>query len=116
MKKAIGITVHYDDQTTSKHAIADVILGLTSKGGGQSKYTYLNADDCPLHGAWKLVPAGSNQERGTSWDAFWACEERGCTNKPSKDWVETHPPDRGGSTPPPPTEAPSSDEFDDLPF
>ena len=77
-----------------------------------------------MPGAWRV-------EVGTGWHlkehqqavpAFWACyqemgEER-CINKPSREWVETHPPDRAGydasqvDTAPPPSDG----EFDDLPF
>jgi hypothetical protein len=122
MKKAIGITVHYDDQTTLKVPVEgfQIVVG----GGGQSRYDYLNADECPVHGPWKAVPAGISKNSGKHYNAFWTCDtdrdEPRCTNKPAREWVETHPasgtaPDQA-PTPEPPAAASSSGEFDDLPF
>ena len=109
MKRVIGITVHYDDQTTLKVPADGLQVVIGSQGGG-SKYTYINADECPIHGAWRAVPAGSKD--GRSWGAFWSCDvakgDPRCTNRPSKEWVETHPPERVLPEP--------EGEFDSLPF
>ena len=41
---------------------------------------------CPVHEvAWKLVPAGTSRKTGKPYNAFWACPERGCDEKPSYD-------------------------------
>jgi hypothetical protein len=38
---------------------------------------------CEVHDVdWKLVPAGTSQRTGKRYNAFWACPERGCDNKP----------------------------------
>jgi hypothetical protein len=110
MKKAIGITVHYDDQTTLKVPVEGFQVVVGNVAGG-SKYTYINADECPIHGPWRAVPAG--EKNGKTWSAFWSCDvQKGdprCTNRPSKEWVETHPPERVL----PDTTA---EDFDDLAF
>jgi len=122
VKNAIGITVHYDDQTTLKVPIAgfQIVIGEQQRPPA----TYLNADECPKHGKWRAVAAGTSAKSGKPYPAFWACDqeqgEARCTNKPSREWVETHPP--GGVGPdqaptPEPAEAPvSGTEFDSLPF
>lgn len=41
---------------------------------------------CPVHEQdWKLVPAGVSQKSGKRYNAFWACPERGCTERPPRD-------------------------------
>ena len=129
-KKLLGWTAHYDDGTQEKFRAEDMItliktLGLNGGGGG-GKYTYLNADECPVHGPWRAVPAGTSKSTGKPYPAFWACDqeqgEERCTNKPSREWVETHPPDKAGNDASQqaqePTAAPAqtASEFDDLPF
>ena len=115
MKKAIGITIHYDDQTIDKMAIDAVVNAVNEKPAGRSNTNWLNADECPIHGPWKLIPAGSNEVKGTKWVAFYTCDiEQGqirCSNKPSREWVETHPP-----TPPPAASSGGDENFDDLAF
>jgi len=38
---------------------------------------------CPIHNVeFKLVPAGVSQRTGKAYSAFYACPERGCTQKP----------------------------------
>jgi hypothetical protein len=102
-KTIIGysIVTHYDDKSTETTKIPGDRLVL-QVGGSQSKYTYINADECPVHGPWRAVPAGS--KNGKTWDAFWSCDvardDPRCTNRPSKEWVETHP----------------AEDFDSLPF
>lgn len=119
VKKAIGITIHYDDSSIDKVAIDTVVNAIAARPAGRSNVNWLNADECPIHGPWKLVPAGHNEAKGTQWRAFYTCDtEQGaprCTNKPAREWVETHPPEpppvsssAGGGSP--------SDDFDDLPF
>jgi len=130
-KKLLGWTAHYDDGTQEKFRAEDMItliktLGLNGGGGGGGRYTYINADECPTHGPWRAVPAGTSKSTGKPYPAFWACDqeqgEERCTNKPSRDWVETHPPDRAdddfSQKASEPTAAPaqSSSEFDDLPW
>jgi hypothetical protein len=117
-KRVIGytITTHYDDTSTSTMKMsveaAAALLSVTGRSGG-SKYTYINADECPVHGPWRAVPGGTTKD-GRDYGPFWGCDqEKGeprCTNKPHKDWVETHPPERA---------LPRRDDgaaFDDLPF
>ena len=130
-KKLLGWTAHYDDGTQEKFAADAMIsllktLGLNAGGGGGGRYNYLNADECPTHGPWRAVPAGTSKATGKPYPAFWACDqeqgEERCTNKPAREWVETHPPDRANNdssqVAPEPTAAPaqSASEFDDLPF
>lgn len=93
----------------------------------RGKYTYLNADECPVHGPWRAVPGGISKNTGKPYNAFWACDqekgEERCLNKPHADWVETHPADRAANDTTQedvvpkgykPTE--SAADFDDLPF
>jgi hypothetical protein len=45
----------------------------------------IDEERCPDHHAnWKLVPAGVSKTTGKSYDAFYACPERGCKSRPSK--------------------------------
>lgn len=39
---------------------------------------------CPVHGAMKVVPAGVSQRTGKPYQAFVACPERGCSEKPPR--------------------------------
>ena len=141
-KKLLGWTAHYDDGTQEKFRAEDLItliktLGLNGGGGG-GRYNYINADECPVHGPWRAVPAGISKNTGKPYPAFWACDqdqgEERCTNKPHRDWVETHPPDKAQNdwtqvdVAPSPTSTPSgapgpsggvsgnAGEYDDLPF
>jgi len=48
-------------------------------------------DYCPVHDvAWKLVPAGVSKTKFDDngnpkpYNAFWACPERGCNEKPGR--------------------------------
>lgn len=131
MPKPIGVTIHHDDQSTLKVPIGDLAAAFAAletayrgTGGRQSQYNYLNADACPEHGPWKAVPAGVSKNTGKSYDAFWTCDtEMGaprCKNKPSREWVETHPAGRNDASQvaPEPSGAPamSASDFDDLPF
>ena len=114
MSEVLGYTIvtHYADTTTqtTKLSAAQVTALVSVAGKPASKYTYINADECPLHGTWRAVPAGSKD--GRSWGAFWSCDvakgDPRCTNRPSKEWVETHPPERVLPEP--------EGEFDSLPF
>jgi len=55
-----------------------------------------NDGGCPTHEvAWKLVPAGVSKKTGRQYNAFWACPERGCDEKPS--WDDSAP--GGGDLP-----------------
>jgi hypothetical protein len=140
-KSAIGMTIHYDDGTVQKMPISVVVNILAENTGriagqpaGRGNANWLNADECPIHGPWKAIAAGSNQERGTTWQAFWTCDtaqgDERCTNKPAREWTETHPAARAAAgtdtdTPPPPNVAQGPDdantqpppgEFDSLEF
>jgi hypothetical protein len=110
------------------------VTSLAGKAAARGNANWLNADECPIHGKWKVVAAGSNQQKGTDWEAFWTCDvaqgDPRCTNKPARDWVDTHP--AGGAAdgmdtdaPPPPNVAqgsadaptqPPPGEFDSLDF
>lgn len=40
---------------------------------------------CPIHNSpWKFVPAGTAKATGKPYDAFWACETRGCDQRPPR--------------------------------
>lgn len=127
-KKLVGVSLikHYDDGSTeawqkvSAPAIGAILAaGLavaqsTQRSG--SKHVYENSDVCTAHNApWTVKEGGYNEERGTRWPAFWKCDGKDenddwCNHRPSKAWVETHPPDRAGN------DAESASDFDDLPF
>jgi hypothetical protein len=137
--KLVGVTLikNYDDGTTetwvkvAAPAIGAILAaGLAtapvgSRGTG-SKYVYENVDACSEHGtAWTVKEGGSNAERGTQWPAFWKCDakigDEWCNHRPSKAWVETHPPSRNDASQAPspePTATPAqvAGDFDDLPF
>ena len=134
-RKVTHVTVlkHFDDGSSEQMAkvnpatVASILAAglavMPTQQRAQGRYTYLNADRCPDHGAWKAVPAGVSKKTGKAYDAFYACDqdmgEERCTNKPSREWEQTHPPDRAGNdasqvdTAPGPAD---SSEFDDLPF
>jgi len=131
MTKPIGVTIHHEDGSTLKVPVSDLAAAFAAletayrgTGGGGGKYTYLNEDACPVHGPWKAIPAGVSKNTGRSYDAFWTCDtaqgEDRCTNKPSRDWIETHPAARGDASQATfePTTATAQDtgEYDDLPF
>lgn len=41
-------------------------------------------DGCPVHRvAWKVVPAGVSKSTGRPYEAFRACPERGCKERPA---------------------------------
>lgn len=40
--------------------------------------------ECPIHHTSKVVPAGYSERTGKSYDAFTACAERGCNEKPPR--------------------------------
>lgn len=40
---------------------------------------------CPIHNQpWKHVPAGIAKSTGKPYEAFWACQERGCDQRPPR--------------------------------
>jgi hypothetical protein len=61
---------------------------------------------CPEHGTSKVVPAGVSQKTGKPYNAFTACGEQGCDQKPP----------RGQSPSQPPPLPQGGEQFDDLPF
>ncbi len=134
-KKLVGVSLvkHYEDGSTEPwqkvpaaavSALLAAGLTVAQANQRQSRYTYLNADECPVHGPWKAIPSGTSKTTGRPYNAFWTCDtelgEERCTNKPSREWVETHPPERNDATQvaPEPTRAPTetAEQFDDLPF
>ena len=116
MSEIIGYTIvtHYADKSTqtTKMGAAQAAALASVAGRGGSKYNYINADECPTHGAWRAVPGGVTKD-GREYLAFWSCDtakdEPRCVNRPGKEWVETHPPDRA-------LPQTTSEDFDDLPF
>ena len=39
---------------------------------------------CPVHHVpWRTVPAGVSKRTGQAYEAFQACSERGCTQRPA---------------------------------
>ncbi len=124
MKSAIGLTIHYDDETTLKITIDKVVLTLSEKprGKGGGKYEYLEQDNCPTHGPWHWVKPGTRAD-GSSWDGFWTCDtERGapyCTNRPGRQWLANHPSPAQTNQleyATPPATVDETDEYDSLPF
>ena len=114
MSEVIGYTIvtHYADKSTqtTKMSAAQAAALVSVAGSSKPKYQYINADECPTHGAWRSVPGGVSKNTGKPYNAFWTCDvphgEPRCTYKPSDEWVETHPP---AATPP-------QESYDDLPF
>jgi hypothetical protein len=48
--------------------------------------------NCPIHNLpFKLIPAGISKTTGKPYNAFYACPERGCKEKPPKDAVISTP-------------------------
>lgn len=39
---------------------------------------------CPIHGSWKMVPAGVSRKTGKPYAAFMACSSPGCNEKPPR--------------------------------
>jgi hypothetical protein len=109
VKTLIGITFHFDDGTVQKVPMSAMMGGAKPDTG----INWLNADECPIHGKWRALPGGVSKTTGKPYPAFWTCDVKGelrCNNKPSKEWVETHPPERVLPR------TYSSEEFDSLPF
>lgn len=49
------------------------------------------AGQCQAHQLpWKFVPAGTNRA-GKAFRSFWTCEDRDCSNKPTKAWRDRQP-------------------------
>lgn len=43
------------------------------------------AGGCEVHDvAWRLVPAGVSRKTGKPYNAFWACPEQGCNERPPR--------------------------------
>ena len=135
MANVVGYSLieHREDGSTevlakiSPNTMAAAMAKIAGFGGQrQSKYIYDNADTCPVHKTpWTVKPGGSNEERGTKWAAFWKCdgkiEDEWCNHRPSKAWVETHPPEHAEPIAAPvnsPNYVPKdkASDFDDLPF
>jgi hypothetical protein len=63
--------------------------GRASNGGGNKPFVERPAPPqpdgyCEVHDMdWKLVPAGVSRRTGNRYNAFWACPENGCTEKPA---------------------------------
>lgn len=128
MSKPIGVTIHHDDQSVLKVPIADLAAALTAlqtayqgTGSGRGKGNYLNSDTCPLHGPWSVQQGGVSKSTGRPYESFWKCDGKDddgefCKNRPSKAWVETHPPHMAGRSASSPEPAADPGEFDNLPF
>ena len=114
-KTLIGVTFHFDDKSTQKVPV-DALMNWQHKGGGGKKggnrYNWIDEPECPEHGRWDVVPAGSNDNN--SWDAFYSCTERDCSNRPGRDWVKDNPAEEYITA----AESANDDsgEMDDLPF
>lgn len=133
-KKLVGISLikHYDDGSTEawQKVAAPAVGAILAAGlatspvgnrGAGGKYVYENSDTCTEHGTpWSVKEGGHNAERGTSWPAFWKCDGKigddWCNHRPSKAWVETHPPHMAGQHVSEPAPANDADDFDSLPF
>ena len=124
-QELIGVTFHFKDGSVQKVSVEALMnwqeykVGATSGGGkkGGNRYNWINAEECPEHGRWDVVPAGSNDER--SWDAFYSCVERDCNNRPGRDWVKPdNPPEEYITTAMQEAENANDGtaEMDDLPF
>ncbi len=62
---------------------------------------------CPEHGTSKVVPAGTSKKTGKPYNAFTACGEQGCDQKP---------PRSRGPGQPPPIGPEGAEQYDDLPW
>jgi hypothetical protein len=64
---------------------------LAEKVGGTVEPDYA-LGRCPVHGKpWKVVPAGVSKKTQKPYNAFYACSERGCNERPIRAWADSHP-------------------------
>jgi hypothetical protein len=117
-KTLIGVTFHFDDDTKQKVPVDALMNWQVAKAGGGGKkggnrYNWVNEPECPEHGRWDVVQAGSNDNG--SWDAFYSCTERDCNYRPGRDWVKNGNPAEDYVTA---AESANDDSaiMDDLPF
>lgn len=60
---------------------APVLASLPPVNGGSAPA--VQVDGCPIHHQpWKIVPAGVSAKTGKPYDAFRACQVRGCDQRP----------------------------------
>lgn len=90
MKELIGVTFHFNDGSVQKVPISALMGG--GDGGRKGKYNWLNEPECPEHGRWEYVAAGTRKD-GSTWKAFWTCTNDDCLNRPSRDWSDHIDPD-----------------------
>jgi len=81
-------------------------------GGGKGKYNWLNEAECPQHGHWDYVAAGTRKD-GSEYKAFWTCTDGDCLNRPSRDWTDGIDPDEYMAEY---ANDDSGDDLDGLPF
>lgn len=64
-------------------------------------YAPLNTWLCPIHGTAKTVPAGVSKKTGRPYDAFIACDQMGCNEKPPRPGMPLRamPPSMGSQMP-----------------
>jgi hypothetical protein len=92
LMRTIQITIQVPDNAN---------VNVTQGGGGGGSRPFVAKEPppepngyCPEHEvAWKLVPAGVSKNKFDDdgnpkrYNAFWACPERGCNEKPPKENV-----------------------------
>ena len=76
-------------------ALPDGSVGWRKGSGGKGakgKYNWLDEAECPEHGRWEYVAAGTRKD-GSTYKAFWTCSDDDCLNRPSRDWTDGIDPD-----------------------
>jgi hypothetical protein len=116
-RELIGMTLHFKDGSTEKVPVSALINWKQSKGGsggGQTRYNWVDDDECPKHGRWEVIPAGYSKKTEKDYDAFFSCKS-GCDNRPGRGWTDDGPSPETYSEQ---TESmtDSSDDMDSLPF
>ena len=77
--------------------------GAGGAGGRQrQRFNWIDGPNCPLHGAWKVIPGGYSEKKQTNYDAFYVCKDDDCPNRPSRSWTDTHPAEEVGGDDEPP--------------
>ena len=78
--------------------------------GGKGKYVWLDEPECPEHGRWEYVPAGTRKDQST-YKAFWTCTDDDCLNRPGRGFTDSINPEEYMSE-----SADDSESMDSLPF
>jgi hypothetical protein len=125
-RELIGMTLHFSDKTFEKVPVSALINwkksgGGNSGGGQQQRYRWIDADECPKHGRWDVIPAGYSKKTESDYDSFYSCV-KGCNNRPGRDWTDDNDADEYAEQTAETANDDSADDFDanenldDLPF